>query len=185
MISTNQFKNGRVIKFEGQLYYIVEFQHIKPGKGGAFVRTRLKSLKLGTVIDRTFRPGEKFEEAFIDQKELQYMYRAGHSYHFMDTKTYDQLDLDEKTLEDCAHYLKDNLIVTASIYENKIIGLQPPMFVELEVTETEPCIKGNTAKASLKPATLESGFTVQVPLFINRGDILKIDTRSGKYAGRV
>jgi len=184
MISTKQFKSGKVIKINGELYYIVKYQHIKPGKGGAFVRTKLKSLKSGSVVDRTFRPDETFEEAFIDQKKLQYLYRSGKSYHFMDTKTYEQMELDGGTLGDCANYLKDNSEVTASVYNNKILGIEPPLFVTLTVTETEPGIKGNTAKAATKPATLESGLIIQVPLFVNKGELIRVDTRTGKYVER-
>jgi len=184
MISTNQFKNGKIIKFDGELYYIVHFQHIKPGKGGAFVRTKLKSLKRGSVIDRTFKPGDKFEEAFIDHKELQYLYHDGSGYHFMDTETYEQMELDKDSLGDCVNYLKDNSTVTASIYGHKLIGVEPPLFVALEVVETEPGIRGSTARAALKPARLETGLTIQVPLFINQGDVLRVDTRTGKYVER-
>ena len=184
MISTNQFKNGKIIKMDGELYYIVKFQHIKPGKGGAFVRTKLKSLKRGTVIDRTFKPGDKFEEAYIDHKELQYLYRAGTSYHFMDTETFEQMDIGNDTLGECVNYIKDNSIVTAAVYGHKIIGIEPTLFVDLEVVDTEPGTRGNTAKAALKSAKLETGLVVQVPLFINQGDVLKIDTRTGEYVTR-
>ena len=184
MISTKQFKSGKVIKVAGELYYIVHFQHIKPGKGGAFVRTKLKGLKSGSIIDKTFRPDETFEEAFIDQKKLQYLYRAGGNYHFMDTKTYEQIELGKDALGDCVNYLKDNSEVTASVYNNKVIGIEPPLFVTLTVTEAEPGIKGNTAKAATKPATLESGLIIQVPLFVNKGDAIKVDTRTGEYVER-
>jgi elongation factor P len=184
MISTKDFKNGKVIKINGGLYYIVRFQHIKPGKGGAFVRTKLKNLKSGAAIDKTFRPEEAFEEAFIDQKKLQYLYRAGDACHFMNTKTYEQIELSKDALGDCAKYLKDNIEVTATVYNNKIIGIEPPLFVTLTVTETEPGIKGNTAKAATKPATLETGLTVQVPLFVNKGELVKVDTRTGEYVER-
>lgn len=184
MLSTNQFKNGKIIKVNGELYYIVNFQHIKPGKGGAFVRTKLKNLKLGTVIDKTYRAGEKFEEAFIDEKKLQYLYRSGNIYHFMDLASFEEIELNKEILGTCIEYLKENAEVIASVYNNKIIGIQPPIFVELEVVKTEPGIRGNTAKGGTKPATLVTGLNIQVPLFINNGDIIKIDTRTGEYVGR-
>jgi len=185
MISTRQFKNGKIIKIGTALYSIVSFQHIKPGKGGAFVRTKLKSLKLGTVIDKTFRPEEKFEEAFIDEKKFQFLYHTGDTYHFMDVASYEQIELDRDALGECANYLKDNSEVKASVYNGGIIGIQPPMFVELKVVSTEPGIRGDTAKAAAKPATLETGLIIQVPLFVNNGDVIKVDTRTGGYSGRV
>jgi elongation factor P len=184
VISTSQFKTGKVIKIDRALYYIVHFQHIKPGKGGAFVRTKLRNLKHGAVIDRTFRSGEKFDEAYIDEKKLQYLYHNGTTYHFMDLSHYDQMELGEDILGDCMDYVKENDEVTASLHEGKIIGIRPPLFVELKVMHTEPGIRGDTAKGGSKPATLETGLTLQVPLFINQGDILKVDTRSGGYVGR-
>jgi len=185
MISTNQFKNGKAIKLEGTLFLIVSFQHIKPGKGGAFVRVRLKNLKLGTTLDKTFRSGEKFDEAFIDEEKLQYLYRSGKTYHLMNTKTYEQVELDDDILGDCIQYVKENDEVTVSVHDGKIIAVRPPLFVELEVTQTEPGIKGDTAKGGTKPATLETGLSTQVPLFVNQGDIIKVDTRTGGYVERV
>lgn len=185
MISTNQFKNGVSIIVEGELYIIAEFQHVKPGKGGAFVRTRLKSMRTGNTIERNFRSGEKFEEAFIEQKRLQFSYRSGNSYHFMDQETYDEVVLDENQLLEIKDFLKENMIITASMYNHKIVEISLPMFIELKVVEAEPGIKGDTAKSTLKPVKLETGATISVPLFIEIGDTIKIDTRSKDYIGRV
>jgi len=149
------------------------------------VRTKLKSLKLGTVIDKTFRPEEKFEEAFIDEKKFQFLYHTGDTYHFMDVTSYEQIELDRDALGECANYLKDNSDVKASVYNGRIIGIQPPMFVGLKVVNTEPGVRGDTAKAAAKPARLETGLIIQVPLFVNNGDVIKVDTRTGGYSGRM
>lgn len=185
MISTNQFKNGVSIIVDGDLYIIVEFQHVKPGKGGAFVRTRLKNMRSGNTIERNFRAGEKFEEAFIESKKLQFSYRSANSYHFMDQETFDEIIWDEDQLADIKDFLKENMVITASLYNKKIIDLSLPMFVELQVVEAEPGIKGDTAKATLKPVKLETGATVFVPLFVEVGNTIKIDTRRKEYVGRV
>jgi len=185
MISTNQFKNGVSIIVDGELYIIVDFQHVKPGKGGAFVRTRLKNIRSGNTMERNFRAGEKFEEAFIETKKLQFSYRAGSSYHFMDQETFDDVSLDESQLPEIKNFLKENMILTASLYDKKIVDISLPMFIELKVVEAEPGIKGDTAKSTLKPVKLESGATISVPLFIEIGDTIKIDTRSKEYVGRV
>ncbi len=185
MISTNQFRNGVSIIAEGDLYIIVEFQHVKPGKGGAFVRTRLKNMLTGNIMERNFRSGEKFEEAFIENKKLQFSYRAGNSYHFMDQETYDEVVLDESQLPSLKDFLKENMIITASFYNKKIVDISLPMFIELKVTESEPAVKGDTAKSTLKPVKLETGATIFVPLFIEIGDTIKIDTRSKEYISRV
>ena len=184
MISTNQFKNGLFIKLNGNLFMIVEFQHHKPGKGGAFVRTKLKNLKLGTVIDRTFRAGETVENIFIEEKKYQYLYHADGRYHLMDSETYEQISLLEEKIGDAKKFLKENTKVTASIYEGDILNIKLPTFINFKIAETEPGIRGNTAKGGTKSAKLETGTAVQVPLFIDKGDIIKIDTRTGAYVGR-
>ena len=184
MISTSQFRSGLFIKLDGQLFMIIEFQHHKPGKGGAFVRTRLKNVRLGTVIDRTFRAGETVEDIFIDEKKYQYLYHADGQYHFMDNETYEQILLPEKRVGEAKKFMKENTLITASVYEDDILNIKLPMFVDLKIAETEPGIRGDTAKGGSKNAKLETGATIQVPLFINRGELVKIDTRTGIYVGR-
>ena len=184
MISTNQFKKGTFIKLDGQLFMILSFQHYKPGKGGAFVRTKLRNVKLGTVIDRTFRAGETVEDVFVDEKKYQYLYHADGQYHFMDNETYEQFSLPEKTMGDVKLLLKENTQVTCSIHEGNILTVELPIFIDLKVAETEPGIRGDTAKGGSKNAKLETGAAVQVPLFINKGDLIRIDTRTGEYVSR-
>ena len=184
MISPNELRNGLVIKLDGQLYTVIQFQHIKPGKGGAFVRTKLKNLEHGAVIDRTFREVEQIEEAFIDEKRLQYLYKADGSYHFMDTETFEQFHIDKETIGDNINYLKENFEVSVYMHDGKIVSVFLPSTVELKVTETEQGIRGDTAKGGSKPAVVETGLKISVPLFINTGDVIKIDTRTGKYVGR-
>ncbi len=185
MISTSEFKNGLTIKLEGQLFQIIEFQHVKPGKGGAFVKTKLRSLTTGNVLEKTFRAGEKVEDAFIEYKKLQFLYSSGDDYHFMDQETFEQFGLNVQQLGDVVHYLKENITVTASFFEGKLIDLEPPIFVELKVVEAEPGLKGDTAKSGTKSVKLETGYIIQAPLFIEADDVLKIDTRTGEYAERV
>ena len=185
MITPKDFKNGLAIKMIGGLYTIINFQHIKPGKGGAFIRTKLKNLKLGTVIDKTFRETDAVEEVFLEQKKLQYLYRSGEGFHFMDNETFEQIAIDKAHLESAIPYLKEGESVTACLYNGDIISISVPIFVNLKVVHTEPGIRGNTAKGGFKSAELETGFSLQVPLFINTGDTLKIDTRTGKYVERV
>jgi len=184
MISSSEFRNGKVIKMGGDLYTIIFFQHIKPGKGGAFVRTKLKNLRLHTVIDKTFRESELVEDVFIDQKKMQFLYQSDGIYHFMENKTYEQVEIDKEHVEDCLPYLKEGEIVTINLYEGDVISLNPPLFVNLKVVHTEPGIRGDTAKGGFKSAELETGLTVQVPLFISNGELLKIDTRTGRYVER-
>ncbi|MEE8359447.1 MAG: elongation factor P [Candidatus Omnitrophota bacterium] len=184
MISPNDLRNGLVIKINGELYTVIQFQHIKPGKGGAFVRTKLKSLKRGTLIDRTFREVEQIEVAFIEEKKLQYLYHDDGTYNFMDTETYDQFHIDKNIIGDGINYLKENLDISVYTYDGEIISVFLPASVELEVTETEQGIRGDTARSGNKPALVETGLRVSVPLFINTGDIIRIDTRTGKYTGR-
>lgn len=184
MMSPNDLRNGLVIKFEGDLYTVIQFQHIKPGKGGAFVRTKLKNLKHGAVLDRTFREADKIEEVYIDEKKLQYLYHDDGSYYFMDNETYDQFHIDKKLIGDGINYLKENIQVSVYLHDGNIISLFFPSIVNLKITETEQGIRGDTSRAGNKPATVETGLKVAVPLFINIDDVIKIDTRTGKYSGR-
>lgn len=173
------------IMYDGKMWIIVEFQHVKPGKGGAFVRTKLKELKSGRVVDITFRAGEKMEDVRIETKTMQYLYNDGSSFHFMDTGTYEQTELDAEFVGESAQWLKENDEVQIMIAGGEMMGVEPPMFVELAVTETDPGFKGDTVQGGTKPATLETGAVVQVPMFVEVGDILKIDTRDGRYITRV
>jgi elongation factor P len=184
-ISTNQFKTGMAIQLDGTLFFITDFQHVKPGKGGAFVRTKLKNVKTGAVLDKTFRAGEKFELAHLEHKKMEYLYQDDSGYWFMDTASYEQLALSEEQLGDVMKYVKENMEVDILTHQEKPIGIEPPLFVELEVTETDPGVKGDTATGGTKPATLETGAAVQVPLFVNVGDRIKIDTRTDTYITRV
>lgn len=185
MISTNQFKNGMTIVLDNSLFEIVEFQHVKPGKGGAFVRTKLKKLDTGGVVDKTFRAGEKFELAHLDHKKLQYLYSDGSDYHFMDNETYEQLQLDKKQVGSTANFMVEGMEIDASFHKGKLLSIRPPITVELKVVESEPGIKGDTAQGATKPVKLETGLSVNVPLFVNQGDTLKIDTRTSQYIERV
>jgi elongation factor P len=184
-ISTADFKNGKAILIDGKPYVIIEFQHVKPGKGGAFVRTKVRDIRTGRVNDQTFRSGEKFEEIRMETKEMQYLYSDGGAYHFMDTASYEQIALDAEVVADAARWLKENDTASLQYAGEELIGIEPPMFVELEVIETEPGFKGDTVQGGNKAATLETGAVVQVPMFINNGDVLKIDTRDGRYITRV
>jgi elongation factor P len=185
LISTSQFKNGITIELDGTLFTIIDFQHVKPGKGGAFVRTKLRNVKTGAVIDRTFRAGEKVEQAILDRRQMQYLYNDSDHYYFMDTKTFDQLLLSIDQIGEATNYIKEGMLVDITTYENNPIGIELPISVELEVTQTDPGVKGDTATGGTKPATLETELVVQVPLFVQIGDILKIDTRTGTYITRV
>ena len=184
-VSTNQFKNGMCIEYDGKRWIIVEFQHVKPGKGGAFVRTKLKELKTGKVVDITFNAGTKVDDVRMETKRMQYLYADGGSYHFMDTASYEQVELGVDFLGDSAKWLKENDEVEILTADGEYMGVEPPMFVELEVTDTEPGFKGDTVQGGTKAATLETGAVVQVPMFVNTGDKLKIDTRDGRYITRV
>jgi elongation factor P len=184
-VSTNNFKNGMCIMYDGKMWIIVEFQHVKPGKGGAFVRTKLKELKTGRVVDVTFRAGEKVDDVRVETRKLQYLYSDGSAYHFMDTDTYEQFELAADFVGDAAKWLKENDEAEVLIADGQMIGVEPPMFVELAVVETEPGFKGDTVQGGSKPATLETGAVVQVPMFVNTGDVIKVDTRDGRYVTRV
>ena len=185
MVSAGDFKNGITIEIEGNIYQIMEFQHVKPGKGAAFVRTKLKNIISGGVVEKTFRPTEKFENAHIERKEMQYLYQDGGLYYFMNTETYDQVGLTEEQVGDSLKFVKDNEMVKVCSHNGEVFAIEPPLFVELEVIETEPGFAGNTAQGATKPATVETGATVYVPLFVNEGDVIKIDTRTGEYLSRV
>lgn len=185
MISTNEFRTGVTIELDGDIYTVVEFQHVKPGKGAAFVRSKLKNIKTGGVIEKTFRAGEKIPRAHIDRREMQYLYNSGDQYTMMDLETYEQLNITEEQLGDAKKYLKENIELLVHLYQGIPIGVDLPNSVELEVAETDPGFKGDTAAGGSKPAKLETGTVVQVPFFINVGDILKIDTRTGQYIERV
>jgi elongation factor P len=184
MYSTAEFRRGLKIEIEGKLYAIVEFQHVKPGKGGAFVRTKLKNLETGQVVEQTFRSGAKVGKPDFEEKYVQYLYQDGDQYVFMDNTTYDQIYVPADNLGDAVNFMYPNIEVQVSYFNGKAIGVELPVSVVLEVTETEPGVKGDTATGATKPATLETGYTVQVPLFINQGDKLKIDTRTGEYQER-
>jgi elongation factor P len=185
MATTADFKNGITIELDSTLYTLVYFQHVKPGKGGAFVRTRLKNLKTGAVIEKTFRAGEKVELAILDKRRMQYLYREGDNFIFMDNDTYEQMPIAESEVGEAAAYLKEGTTVDVPLYEGRPVGVEPPVFVEMEVTETMPGVKGDTASGGSKPAVLETGLIVNVPLFIEAGNVIKVDTRSGEYLGRV
>lgn len=185
MISTNDFRTGLTIELEGQVYSVVDFQHVKPGKGAAFVRTKLKNMQTGAVTEKTFRAGEKVSKAHIERKTMQYLYNTGQDFIFMDTESYEQLTLDREQLGDSALYLKENMEADFMMYEELIMGVEVPNFVELTVTETDPGFKGDTASGGSKPAALETGLTVQVPFFINVGDVVRVNTKTGEYMERV
>ena len=183
-VSTAEFKKGLKIQFDGQPYTIVDFQHVKPGKGGAFVRTKLKHMRQGRVIDNTFRAGEKVELVDFEDKHMQYLYKDDR-YNFMDTETFDQISLSAEEVGDARDFLKENTDVDILFIDGSPVTVELPTFMELAITKTDPGIRGDTASGGSKPATLESGAVVQVPLFLNEGDIVKVDTRSGEYLGRV
>ena len=185
MYTTSDFRKGLKIEIGGEPYTIVDFQHVKPGKGGAFVRTRLKSLTSGNVLEMTFRSGDKVDKPDLEEREMQFLYETNGEYHFMDTNNYEQLFLTGEHLGDSKGFLKENLVIKALFHNRRPIGIETPMFVELKVTQTGPGVRGDTATGATKPATLESGAVIQVPLFVNEGDILRIDTRTREYITRV
>lgn len=185
MISAGEFKNGVTLEIEGKVYQILEFQHVKPGKGAAFVRTKLKDVVNGGAVERTFRPTEKYPKAHLDKKDYQYLYSDGEMYNFMDTETYEQIALPEAEYAENMKFVKDNDMVKVVSYKGNIFSLEPPMFAELEVTETEPGVKGDTATNVTKPAIVETGAQVAVPIFVNQGDVIQIDTRTGEYLKRL
>ena len=185
MISAGDFRNGITLEIEGNVYQIMEFQHVKPGKGAAFVRTKLKNIIKGGVVEKTFRPTEKFPAARIDRVDMQYLYSDGDLFHFMNTETYDQIALNSDDIGDALKFVKENEMCKVCSYNGNVFAVEPPLFVELEITDTEPGFKGDTATGATKPAVVETGATVYVPLFVEQGDKIKIDTRSGEYLSRV
>lgn len=185
MISSNDFHSGLTIDLDGDVYIVVEFQHVKPGKGSAFVRAKLKNLRSGSTTETTFRAGEKVPRANLERKEMEYLYNTGEEYILMDTESYEQISLDSQTLGDNLKYLKENMHFNILLYKSNIIGIELPNSVELKVVETDPGFRGDTAAGGSKPAKLETGLIVQVPFFINEGDVLRIDTRTGAYLERV
>ena len=185
MASTAEFRNGLVMRLEGDLFTIVEFQHVKPGKGGAFVRTKLKNVKTGRVIDRTFRSGEKVEDVRLEKKLFQFLYKSDNDYNFMDMSTYDQISVPESIVQNASKFMKDGMEVELLSHGKEPLGIELPIFVELEITKTEPGVKGDTASGGSKPATLESDAVIQVPLFVEEGEKVKVDTRTGTYVERV
>jgi elongation factor P len=185
MASTADFKNGLTIELDGEVFQIIEFQHVKPGKGGAFVRTRLRNLRTGNVFDRTFRAGERIEIARVERRPVQFLYRQDEDYIFMDNESFDQMTLSEEQIGDQVKFLKDNLEVQITSYNGRILGVELPDTIEARVVQTDPGLKGDTASGGSKPATIETGAVVTVPLFINEGDFIRVDTRSAKYIERV
>ena len=185
MISAGDFKNGITLEIDGNVMQILEFQHVKPGKGAAFVRTKLKNIINGGVVEKTFRPTEKFPQARIDRVEMQYLYSDGDLFHFMNMESYEQIALNDEVIGDALKFVKENETVKVCSYNGNVFTVEPPLFVELEVTDTEPGFKGDTAQGATKPATVETGAIVYVPLFVETGDKLKIDTRTGDYLARV
>ncbi len=184
-VSTTEFRNGLKIELDGEPYIIVDFQHVKPGKGGAFVRTKMKSLRSGNVIDRTFRAGEKVDTPDLEEKKMQYLYAADKDRVFMDTTSYEQIQLNEVQLGDNINYLKENMEIKVLYYKGQPINIEIPMFVELAISQTEPGVRGDTASGGSKPATLETGAVIKVPFYLNEGDVVKVDTRTGTFIERV
>lgn len=185
MISASDFRNGATIEVDGDIFVVLEFQHVKPGKGAAFVRTKLRNLKSGSTIEKTFRPSEKMPKAHIDRKDMQFLYKDGDLYHFMDVETYDQTAINAEDVGDALAFVKENEVVKILSHNGSVFGIEPPMFVELKIIETEPGFKGDTATGAVKQAKLETGATVNVPLFLDVDDVIKLDTRTGEYLGRV
>ena len=184
MISAGDFRNGVTFEMDGQVVSIIEFQHVKPGKGAAFVRTKIRNVITGAVVEKTFNPNDKYPTAFIERKDMEYSYSDGDLYYFMDTETWEQLPINKSVLSDNFKFVKENMECTIYSYKGKVFNVEPPFFVELEVTDTDPGFAGNTATNATKPATLETGAEIKVPLFIDRGEIIRVDTRTGEYLSR-
>ena len=184
MVVAGDFRNGMTFEMDGAVWQIVEFQHVKPGKGAAFVRTKIKNVIAGGVVEKTFSPSDKYPTAYIERKEMEYSYSDGGLYYFMDNETYDMIPVSEADLDDNFKFVKENMVCRILSYKGKVFGVEPPTFVTLQVTETEPGFKGDTATNTLKPATLETGAVVKVPLFIDEGEMINIDTRTGEYMSR-
>ena len=185
MISAGDFRNGITIEYENSIYQIIEFQHVKPGKGAAFVRIKLKNIINGGVVEKTFRPTEKCPQARIDRKDMQYLYEDGDLYYFMDTENYEQVGLNAEKIGDALKFVKEQEMVKVCSHNGNVFAIEPPLFVELAITDTEPGFKGDTATGATKPATVETGAVVYVPLFVEQNDVIKIDTRTGEYLSRV
>lgn len=184
MITAGDFRNGVTFDIDGNVFQIIEFQHVKPGKGAAFVRTKIRNVISGAVIERTFNPTEKFPTAFVERKDMEYLYSDGDLYYFMDTETYENLPINSDKLGDNFKFVKENVVCKVLSYKGVVFGVEPPVFLELQITETEPGIKGDTATNTLKPAKLETGAEIRVPLFINEGEKIRVDTRTGEYLER-
>ena len=184
MVSAGDFRNGVTFEMDGNVVQIVEFQHVKPGKGAAFVRTKIRNVISGAVTERTFSPTDKYPVAFVERKEMQYLYKDGELHYFMDLETYEQIPISESTLDDNFKFVKENLVCKVLSYKGNVFGVEPPLFIELEVVKTDPGFKGDTATNATKPATLETGAEIKVPLFIDEGEMIRIDTRTGEYMER-
>ncbi|MBE6737086.1 MAG: elongation factor P [Ruminococcaceae bacterium] len=184
MISAGDFRNGVTFEMDGQVVSIVEFQHVKPGKGAAFVRTKIRNVITGSVVEKTFNPNDKYPTAFIERRDMEYSYNDGDLYYFMDTETWEQVPINKDILSDSFKFVKENMVCKVLSYKGNVFGVEPPNFVELVVAQTDPGFAGNTATNALKPATLETGAEIKVPLFIEEGELLQIDTRTGEYIGR-
>ena len=184
MVTAGDFKNGVTFEMEGNVFQVIEFQHVKPGKGAAFVRTKMKNVITGAVIERSFSPTDKFDSAYIERRDMQYSYSDGDLYYFMDMESFDMVPLNQEVLPESFKFVKEEMMCKLCSFKGKVFSVEPPTFVELEITDTDPGFAGNTATNTLKPATLETGAVIKVPLFINEGDVLKIDTRTGEYLSR-
>ena len=184
MVTAGDFRNGVTFEMDGNVYSIIEFQHVKPGKGAAFVRTQIRNVISGAVTEKTFNPNDKYPTAFIERKDMEYLYNDGDLYYFMDSETYEQLPISPNVLGDNFRFVKENMVCKVLSYKGNVFGIEPPNFVELQVTETEPGVKGDTATNVTKPATLETGAEIKVPIFINEGEMIRVDTRTGEYMER-
>ena len=184
MVTAGDFRNGVTFEMDGNVYSIIEFQHVKPGKGAAFVRTKIRNVISGAVTEKTFNPNDKYPTAFIERKNMEYLYNDGDLYYFMDSETYEQLPISPNVLGDNFRFVKENMVCKVLSYKGNVFGIEPPNFVELQVTETEPGVKGDTATNVTKPATLETGAEIKVPIFINEGEMIRVDTRTGEYMER-
>ncbi len=184
MITAGEFRNGVTFDVDGNVFQIIEFQHVKPGKGAAFVRTKIRNVITGSVLDRTFNPNEKFPTAFVERKDMEYLYSDGDLYYFMDSETYENVPINSDKLGDSFKFVKENVVCKVLSYKGVIFGVEPPTFLELQITQTDPGFKGDTATNASKPATLETGAEIRVPLFINEGDMVRVDTRTGEYLER-
>jgi elongation factor P len=185
MISAGDFRNGVTFEMDSQVYQVIEFQHVKPGKGAAFVRTKYRNVKTGGVVERSFNPSDKFEQAQLERRDMNYLYNDGDLYYFMDVDTYDQVPFSGAAIGDALKFLKENMVCKVVSYKGDVFAIEPPIFVELEITDCDPGVKGDTAQNATKSATVETGATIKVPLFVNQGDLVRIDTRTGEYMERV